>query len=93
MLRHGWLSPYGISRFVSPLADPFPVSSTFRFPIPAASCRPGAKRKDRAAHRRPRSPRPARLAATSWAAASFQQENDDDSVSLIVALGERVGRS
>ncbi len=92
MLRHGWLSPFGISRFVSPLQDPFSGGGGFDFPFPDPGRElPPGRQTEKLELLTSALDRPVPLAYGRHIVGGnlvFQQENDDASVSLVVALGE-----
>ncbi len=91
MLRRGWLSPFGISRFVSPLEDPFSGGSgDFPFPDPGRELPPG-RQTEKLELLTSALDRPVPLAYGRHIVGGnvvFQQENSDDTVSCFVALGE-----
>lgn len=89
MLRRGWLSPYGISRFLRPLEDPFPGPGD-PFPDPGRQF-PPAKQTEKIELLTSALDRPIVLAYGRHIVGGnviYQNENADGTVTLFIALGE-----
>lgn len=90
MLRHGWLSPYGISRFIAPLQNPF-EGPGFDFGFPFERLLPPDRQTEKIQLLTAALDRPLVLAYGVHLVGGnviLQYDLSDDEVLLFIALGE-----